>query len=444
MTTKRYLTILAAAALLAFAAGCTPDDPGQVELDLAPLTGHEALETYVALGDGLTAGFMDGGLIASSAAADNGQFVSYPAQIAGMLGYTGTTGARPFAQPLIHQPGVGITSTGVPDVVAGVLYFDTMESEITLLGTTPRAQVPGLLDNARHPVPYDNLGVPGASTHDVASATSSQNSQSAGNAYFDLILRNPTFGNTTMLQQAIGRGPTLVTLWIGEADILGGARAGNPEVGVNITPPAAYGAMLGQLIDDLRAGVQDRFGVAPVIVVGNLRSLTAMPYFIPKALFDQIVGAAIPTEETDVAYVLFTTLAAVQQPGFTPPIPSTGTLTTAEAAAVEGAVVAYNAAIADVAAARDLTVADLNATFAAFTAPMRTHFLFLLQQGLTLGEAAAATAYSLDGIHPNSHGYTLVANAFVDGINAALDLTGDDAIDHAAAPAWDPTYSSGP
>jgi len=444
MTTKRFLKILAAAALLSFAAGCAPDDPSQVELELGPLTGDEALATYVALGDGLTAGFMDGGLIATSAAAGNGQFASYPAQIAGVLGYTGTVGARPFAQPLIHQPGVGITPTGVPDVVAGVLRFDTTESEITLLGTTPRALVPGLLDNALHPVPYDNLGIPGASTHDVGSATSSQNSQSAGNAYFDLILRNPTFGSTTMLQQAIGRGPTLVTLWIGEADILGGARSGNPVVGVNITPSVAYGAMFGQLIDDLQTGVRDRFGYEPVVVLGNLRSLTAMPYFIPKAVFDQIVGAPIPTEETDVAYVLLPTLAAVQTPGFTPPIPSTGTLTSSEAASIEGAVDAYNAAIAQVADDRDLTVADLAATFDALGVPARTHFLFLLQQGLTMGQAAATTAYSLDGIHPNSHGYTLVANAFIAGINAALGLTGDDALDPAEAPVWDPTYGSGP
>jgi lysophospholipase L1-like esterase len=444
MTTRRFLTTLAAAALLLLAAGCTPDDPGQVELNLAPLTGAQALTTYVALGDGLTAGFMDGGLVASSAAAQNGQFVSYPAQVAGMLGYTGTTGARPFAQPLIHQPGVGITATGSVDLIAGVLYFDTTESEITLLGATPRAQVPGLLDNVRHPVPYDNLGVPGASTHDVGSATSSQTSQAAGNAYFDLILRNPTFGNTTMLQQAIGRGPTLVTLWIGEADILGGARGGNPEVGVNITPPALYGAMLGQMIDDLRAGVHDRFGYEPVVVVGNLRSLTAMPYFIPKALFDQIVGAPIPTAEDDVAYVLLPVLSAVQTPGFEPPIPSSGTLTTDEAAIVEDAVDAYNAAIAAVADARDVAVVDLAAVFDALTVPARTHFLFLLQQGATVAQAAATTAYSLDGIHPNSHGYTLVANAFIDGINAALGLTGDDAIAHAEAPVWDPTYASGP
>lgn len=441
MTTKRITTRIAAAALLLLVAGCSPDDPGLVQLTPDPISGPAGLSTYVALGDGLTAGFMDGGLVAMNAAAQNGQFVSFPAQIAAVIGYTGTVGARPFAQPLIHQPGVGITATGDPDVVAGVLYFNVAGSAITLLGTTPRALVPGLLDNVRHPVPYDNLGVPGASVHDVGSATSSQNSQSTGNAYFDLILRNPTFGNTTMLAQAIGRGPTVVTLWIGEADILGGARSGNPAVGVNITPATAYAAMLAQLVTGLKAGVRERHGHEPVVVVGNLRSLTAMPYFVPRALFDTIVGATIPTEESDVAYVLFPTLGEVQQPGFTPPIAATRTLTTAEAQTIEDAVAAYNTAIDGLAG---VTVVDLHAAFAALPVPARTHFLFLLQQGLTLGQAAAATEYSLDGIHPNSHGYTLVANAFLAGINAALDLTGDDALDPAEPPVWDPTYSSGP
>jgi lysophospholipase L1-like esterase len=135
------------------------------------------------------------------------------------------------------------------------------------------------------------------------------------------------------------------------------------------------------------------------------------------------------------------TLGAVQQPDFTPPIPAASTLTTAEAATVESAVDAYNEAIATL---DGVTVVDLHAAFAGLGAAARTHFLFLLQQGLTLAEAAAATAYSLDGIHPNSHGYTLVANAFIDGINAALALTGDEALGHAEPPVWDPTYSSGP
>jgi lysophospholipase L1-like esterase len=372
----------------------------------------------------------------------NGQYASYPVQISEVLGYTGTAGTRPFQLPRIHQPGVGITATGNSDVVAGVLRFDVDSMLITLLGTTSRLLVPGLLDNARHPVPYDNLGVPGATVHDIGSATGSSDSQSPGNAYFDLILRNPTFGSTTMLDQAIGRGPTLVTLWIGEADILGGARSGTPAIGVNITPPAAYGAMLGQLIDDLQTGVYDRFGHRPVVVVGNLRSLTATPYFIPKALFDNIVpGPPTPTEEDDVAYVFFPTLSAVPDT-----IPSTSTLTTAEAAIVEGAIVDYNAAIAQVANDRGLTVVDLAAAFEAIgapDAPARTHFLFLMRQGLTVSQAAAATTYSLDGLHPNSHGYTLVANAFIDGINTALALTGDDVIGQAEDPVWDPTYGVG-
>lgn len=441
MTSQRLLILFATAGSLLLAAGCTPDDPGPTRLELGPVDGPGHLANYVALGDGLTAGFMDGGLVASAQAPTNGQYRSFPAQIAQQFAARQGAADPDLAQPRIHQPGVGITATGSADVVAGVLRFDTESGSITLLGTTPRAQVPLLLDNARHPLPYDNLGVPGATTHDVASATSSQTSQSPGNAYFDLILRNPTFGATTMLAQAVGRGPTLVTLWIGEADILGGARSGNPEVGVNITPPAIYGAMLTELVADLKAGVRDRYGYEPVVVVGNMRPLTAMPYFIPKALFDTIVNATIPTEENDVAYVLFPTLSAVQQPDFAPPIPATATLTTAEAAAIDGAVAGYNALIDDL---DGVTVVDLHGVFASLPQAARTHFLFLLQQEVPFAQAAAATAYSLDAIHPNSHGYTLVANAFIDGINLALGLTGDEAVASAPVPTWDPTYGVGP
>jgi hypothetical protein len=57
---------------------------------------------------------------------------------------------------------------------------------------------------------------------------------------------------------------------------------------------------------------------------------------------------------------------------------------------------------------------------------------------MSVAQAAATTLFSLDGVHPNSHGQGVMANAFIDVIN---DLDGSSIahVDPAALP-WDPTY----
>ncbi len=440
-------TIVGAAIAGLLAAGCSPSDPQQLTLQVDQPTGSGVLANYVAIGDGLMAGFMDGGLIATATAPSNGQFASVPFQIAGKLGYTGTGGSHPFYQPLVGTPGLGSADTGDPAVVAGVLYFDTVSQEITLRGTTPRDQVPSLLLASAVPVPYNNLGVPGAVLLDVSQALDSMTSAVPDNSFFDVVLRNPTFGDVTMRGQAAARGPTLVTVWIGEGDAINGARTGSPVLGTNVTPGPAFSALLTQLVNDLQALVNTRYGYDPTIIVATVPPLELLPYFVPKAVFDTVVGATIPTAETGVTYVLFPTLADVQDPGFTPPIPATSTLTASEAAVVSGALADYNTAIMGLDALPGVTVVDVAALLGAqaqANPATVTHFLFLLGQGATVSQAAAATLFSLDGLHLNSHGYSLVANAFIDAINAELALTGADVIAHVdPALSWDPTYAVG-
>lgn len=416
------LSLFAVALLMLGLTACSPDDPSNITLDQP--SGEEALANYVALGNSLTAGFMDGGLIM------NGQAASFPAQIAGAIG------AHDFVQPMVASPGVGSSTPSSPANAAGVLHWDG--SAITLLGETPLVDIQSLLLAALNPTPYQNLGVPGATTYDVSNALTSANSQSPGNSFFDFILRNPTFGNKTMLEQTIAQGPTLVTLWIGNNDVLGGATGGDPVLGTNVTPPATFNAMLDGIVTALNDGIFDRFGYTPALVVGNIPSITSVPYFVPKAVFDTVVGFEYPTDEADVAYVRFPALGIADGT----PLASTYTLTSAEVTVVEDAVEGFNDAIDALAATHGFTVVDMNTVLADLDATSRTHFQLLVGQGMTVEAAAAATAFSLDGIHPNSRGYSIAANAFIDGINTALELTGDAAVDQVSEASWDPTYGT--
>ena len=422
-----FLMILTA--LSAFmVAGCGTDDPGVVTLDPVEYEGDGYFAHYTAIGNSLTAGYMDAGLMIA------GQSGSFPALIAGQLGI------GDFVQPLIASPGIGSTDTGDPATVAGVLHWDG--SSITLLGTTPLADVQSqLLLAVLNPTPYGNMGVPGATTLDVTGALDSSTSQSPGNSYFDFILRNPNMGNLDMLEQAVNQGPSLVTVWIGNNDILGGATGGDPVVGVNITPPATFAAMFENVIAGVYAGVLAKNGGLPLVLVANIPDIAQIPYFMPKALFDQVATegmGSIPTIEDNVQMVLFPALSYLAGGGL-PPLPSKYTLTAAEAAAVSAAVDGYNDAIAQTAAAHGARVVDTKQLLIDIQdgdyAPLSgSHFII-----------DTNTMLSLDGIHPNNPGYGLVANAFIAEINAALESELAEPVPSVdvGGLAWDPTYGAG-
>jgi lysophospholipase L1-like esterase len=427
---------LVATALLALAlTGCSPDDPTHPIPEVPQPEGTDALARHVAIGNSLTAGFMDGGLSVV------GQLTSYPAQIAARVGLSPAPGADPwFSQPLIALPGVGSSTPSSPANVAGVLHWDG--AAISVLDETPLADLQSeLLLASAFPTPYQNLGVPGATTLDMTDALGSQSSQSPGNSFFDIILRNPTFGDVNLIDQAIAQGPTLVTLWIGNNDVLGGATSGQPVLGVNVTPPTVYAAMLANIVTSLVDGVEGRFGYQPHLVVANIPSITSVPYFMPKAVFDQITtggAGAYPTDEDDVAYVRFPALSIADGTS----LGASWTLTSAEVTVVEDAVAGFNSAIDVLADDHGFTVVDMNALLAGLDANSRTHFQVLVGGGMSVEMAAAATAFSLDGIHPNSRGYSIVANAFIAGINTELGLIGDQALSAVDEAPWDPTYAA--
>lgn len=460
---SRSLPILLLAGALLAVAGCsldTPDDPSALA---NPPGLEDAGARYVAVGNSLTAGFMDGGLMMA------GQTTSFPKLIAGQLGL----GSSQFTQPWIKSPGIGGLSGAD---VTGVLYYNG--ATIAVLGTTPLASVQSqLLLAVSQPTQYHNLGVPGATLHDGMNAFSA--ASGGGNPFFDFINRASFFGNqavasgypgpggtvpvtyqsASQFAQAVAKGGALTTLWMGYNDVLGPARSGEPPAGFGNpgTPgAAAFQADYTALLSMLSGGLAKRnYGLKPTVIVANLPAVTSAPYFIPKATFDAYVtstpvGGPWPGgfEETGVRYVLFTALSWIAANSPATPIPDEYTLDEGETTDVITATAVFNTIIGQVAAAinaagvANVGVVDAYALFTGLTAPQRTHFLFLVGQGLTVTQAAATTMFSLDGIHPNSHGYGVVANAFIDKINE-VDGTSLADVDPAALP-WDPTYGQTP
>jgi hypothetical protein len=232
---------------LALWMGCSIDAPEQPKLNMTE--NQLVLSKIVAIGNSLTAGFQSSGLCECM------QPQSYPNLIARQIGK-----AAEFEQPIIDAPGIGSTP--------GKGHLELVNGKIVAPDLTVPPET--MLLNKLLPRPYDNLGVPGAMLRDVLNATDAATSVSKTNSYFNLVLRNPNFGNMTQLQQAITLNPTLILLWIGNNDVLGSAlNGGNPAL---ITPQADFQAQFTTLLTGLSEKTQ------AAIIMANIPYVTDIPY----------------------------------------------------------------------------------------------------------------------------------------------------------------------
>ena len=447
-------------------AGCTVDAPDS-STDLVAPAGDQVFANYVAIGNSLTAGFMDGGLVAfTDSGVPVGQSFSYPSQIARQIGFAD------FTQPYIAFPGVGSTKDPVnhPADAAGVFYWNGMTIDITgwTALTTVMDPESGFLMAIKQPTPYHNLGVPGATLHDVMHAIDATTSTPAGNSYFDFINRptffdnvsvpevpgvSPAYETASMFQAAVAKGPKLLTCWIGNNDILGSAMAGTDA---GITDTATFQAEYTALLQSLAGGLVQRNGFPSTILVANIPSITSIPYFVTRTMLEAPpaqggLGINWPWgyEEADAELFVFPALSWLQDTGNQGgPVPASLTLSSGEATNIATAVATFNGIIAAVADAVDASgyatckLVDTNALLVAQDPAALTHFMFLVGAGMTVEQAAGTTMFSLDGVHPNSVGYGIVANEFIRVLNETLE-TSVPYVDLSGL-SWDPTYGVTP
>ena len=89
------------------------------------------------------------------------------------------------------------------------------------------------------------------------------------------------------------------------------------------------------------------------------------------------------------------------------------TLTAAETAEVVTATDAFNSTIQSIAAAKGLAFVNANAVMAQVANGGVSYNGFTMTSTFVTGNA-----FSLDGVHPSPKGYALIANKFIEAINA--------------------------
>ena len=376
---------------------------------------------YVALGDSLTAGVQSAGL------RYDWQESSYPALIAQGLGVT------EFEQPLIDDPGIGMSA----DIISGAvtpLYYDSASRMIKVDDYT--GSVFDLLSNESYSYPYHNLGVPGAESWDLANHTADFEHI---NFYF--VLRDIENYTATAADQAILQDPEIITLWIGNNDVLGGISSGtvNTSTTTSITDfELNMDELLGLLLDNTDA----------LIYVANIPDITTIPFVTllplnsdaifaaPDDNYGPILGSAtytIPastpliTDETP-AFVLLSALEDIllgdgisgDYDGSNTSLPGNYTLTSAEVSFAQNLITGYNTYLAARAAGNDrIILIDVNQYMTDLAGVPDDGIELMIRLDDSEVENTKFSddgIFSLDGVHLNSAGYQVIADKFLETI----------------------------
>ena len=380
------LAAVALAVVVAGVLGCGSSSSSQGK------SSTPGFETTVVIGDSLSAGFQSGSLL------DSQQPNGWASLLAKQAGFN-------LVLPLVAAPGapavLQLTSLGPPPVL-------TQAS-----GTSPGRDNPTAQ-------PYD-IAVPGHNLDDLINRKPILVPQSAEDVITDAVLALPLTVGRSQLDLAIFLKPTTLFVWIGNNDALAADMAGTPAV---MTPVDTFTQEYQQLINTLHTKTKAK------LIIANIPDVTAVPYLTPGALILAEVSAGSGLPQTVVSQLLgiqpgdlvnATGLAEVQAAiaallhGQLPtPLTDDAFLNATEIAQVQATVDQYNAVIEQQVASAGGILVDIHAAVAN-----------LAENGITINNYPATTAFlgglfSLDGIHPTNTGYALIANQYIQAINASL------------------------
>ena len=369
--------------------------------------------TTVFLGDSLTAGYQSSSLL------DTQQVHGWAPLVAMQAGFN-------IIQPLIAYPGapnvLQLVTVGPPPVIASAPGTTTGRNNFAIQVT--------------------DLAVPGAFVNDVANTVPLANPIAGQQQINQLVLGFPGLGYGQAYSQAtfaIKAQPTTIFLWIGNNDALIADLTGSPA---SMTSVANFTTQYQTLMSELTTQTSAH------LVIGNIPDVTQVPYLTPAAYILSLYSQATGIPAANISALLgivpgdYVTPAGTAQINAIlhrtqrPPLTDAGVLTAAEVVTVQAQVTAFNQVIAATAAAA--TLVDINALFAQVT-----------KSGLTINGYTGTSTFlggffSLDGIHPTNTGFAVVANTFIDTMNAAFKTSTADVVlgpIAAADPLWPPNLA---
>ncbi|MFQ5914327.1 MAG: SGNH/GDSL hydrolase family protein [Nitrospinota bacterium] len=337
------------------------------------------LSRIVVVGDSLSAGFQNGSLL------DAQQVNGYASVVTDQAG-------GPLPLPLIGAPGIPnvltLADIGPPPVI------------VPAPGSSP-----GRTNPLTQPL---NLAVPG---HTAEDALTTRPAFLFDNLT-DFVLGLPgAFSgiSRSQVEWAEALAPTTILMWLGSNDVLAAAIEADASL---VTPLPDFEAAYEEVIDRLAA-------TGAPMVVANIPDVTVVPFLTS---FEE-VAAAIGLSPDVLGLILgigpgdfvtpdaFDLISDILGGVISGPLPGDVVLDAAEVAEIRAATDAFNAVIAEQAAAKGAALVDIHA----FTNCLDTKGYLVGGQRLTTDFLGGI--FSLDGIHPTNTGYALIANEFIKKLN---------------------------
>lgn len=272
---KKYQILLLAAIAVGFTS-CKPEFDDEVS-NGSYTAGEADFSRYVAVGNSLTSGYMDGTMYRS------GQQYSFPNLLAKQFS---VVGGGEFTQPSfaddINDLGGLVLGGNVIQPTRMIINLSTGGPQ-NIVGT-PTIEVGQLQKKA-----YNNMGVPGAkSYHLLAQGYGNIQGVAIGksNPYF---VRTATSANATVLEDALSMNATFFTNWIGSNDVLayalsggtGKNQQGNYDPSTygsdDITDPNVFAQVYSTITNALTANGAKGV-VATIPYVTSIPHFTTVPY----------------------------------------------------------------------------------------------------------------------------------------------------------------------
>jgi GDSL-like lipase/acylhydrolase family protein len=367
--------------------------------------GNGLFQSYVSLGNSITAGYQSGGIN------DSTQKRSYAVLLAGQMGTR-------FAYPSLAMP-------GCPPPVDTF----TTQHRVTLKGQ-PASTSASCFLRANTTDVINNLAVPGATVLDPDAPSGTR---------FSNLLTQLFLGGASQVQRARAANPTFATVWIGNNDVLTAAVTGLltnvPGISPGVTAQSEFQAQYDKLVTDLTANSSLKgvlIGVVNVTSAPVLFSAQVLqnPAFV--AAISQAAGKPItvdpttctPTSGSLISFQIVVAIKAGQHPPTIacekspnaqfPPLGDIFVLDSGEIATLTADVAAINAYISGKAQSIGFAYLNPNTALDSLKA--------LGQITATGPNFLAPTApfgkwISLDGIHPTSASHILLTNYLIDVIN---------------------------
>ena len=409
-------------------------------------SGSADFSNYVAVGNSLTQGYQDGGVHNELGQQEH----SFPALLAMQMAKVDAN-AGSFEQPLVTGDGAGYKKLTALDPVAGPTIVDVApDASWSSWGNTS--------------LKYNNLGISGIRLIDVIGRDLSERAINhyifAGNAlipgwdgqngspinpygrFLDWGSDPLLFGTPIEYIDHIRNSKaTFFTCWLGNNDVLGWATAGGITNVINI--PLVGDIVVSRLTpeNEFREKYDSVLTVFKNMgakgVVATLPDVASIPFFntinletyaikttmeannLTDFWIEDSTGTVRPLVDGKDLILLTATDTIAAGYGFSPlqPLPNAYVLDEGEVNRVRAHTQALNNIIKNLASNYGFGVVDMYS------------FLGTLKSGYTFNGVDFSASYieggafSLDGVHPNTKGYAIVANEFIRVINEKYGST---------------------